>query len=289
MTTLSPTADPSTSRNRPRAGAPDRLGVTFPRVVASEWIKFRTVRAAAWTLPITALLMVGLAFLSAWGTSQLPADGDFMTPSAATLVTNGWLLAQLAVAVLAVLTITGEYGTGMVRSTFAANPKRLASLGAKALVLAVTVAATSAIALALAWLAVQPFASDLDLALDLADGETVRILLGTVLYLATIAVFAFAIGALLRHSAGAIAVVVGLLLVVDQVLPNLPLRFFEVTSPFLPSVAGTRLLYDADTLALIDAGRDTVNLTPWEGYGVLALWTVLLLVAAAVLVRRRDA
>ncbi|WP_250446007.1 ABC transporter permease [Actinotalea sp. C106] len=288
MTTLSPTADPSTSRNRPRAGAPDRLGVTFPRVVASEWIKFRTVRAAAWTLPITALLMVGMAFLQAWGISQIGAE-DFGPVSGASVVTSGWFFAQLAVSVLAILTITGEYSTGMVRSTFAATPRRLPTLWAKALVLVVTVAVTSLVAIALAWVAVQPFASDLGLSLDLGESETLRILLGTPLYLSTIAVFAFAIGTLLRHSAGALAVVLGLLLVIEQVLSVLPLRFFEVISPFLPSTAGTRLIMDDATLEMMDAARDTVSLSPWGGYGVLALWTVVLLAAAAVLVRRRDA
>ena len=77
--------------------------------------------------------------------------------------------------------------------------------------------------------------------------------------------------------------------IVEQVLSVLPLRFFEVISPFLPSTAGTRLIMDDATLEMMDAGRDTVSLTPWEGYGVLVLWTIVLLAAAAVLVRRRDA
>lgn len=259
--------------------------VTFPRVVTSEWIKFRTVRSTAWTLPITALVMVGLAVLQAWGLTQMPADATYPI-SAAGIVTGGAFLAQLVVTVLGVLAITGEYTTGMIRSTLAAVPRRLPALWAKALVLFVVVFVVSVAAIALSWVAALPFLNNLGLEVDLGNSEHLRVLLGTALYLSTIAVFAFAIGALVRHSAGALAIVLGLLLVVETVFSAIPLRFFEVISPYLPSTAGSRILTDGEMLG---ASMGGVDLTPWQGYGILAAWVVLLLAAAAVLLRRRDA
>ncbi len=113
-------------------------------------------------------------------------------------------------------------------------------------------------------------------------------LLGAPLYLATIGLFAFAVGALLRHSAGALAVVLGMLLVVENVFAALPFRFFELISPFLPSTAGTRVLSGAQSVSM-NVGATTPHLTPWEGYGVLVAWVVVLATSAVILLRRRDA
>jgi ABC-2 type transport system permease protein len=265
---------------------PARQGVSFARVVTSEWIKFRTVRSTLWTLPITAAAMVGMAVLQAWGISQLDHSG--MSVSGAEIVTGGWFFAQLAVAALAILSITGEYSTGMIRTSLTAVPRRSPVLAAKALILFVAVFVVGAVAVALSWLAATPFLNRLGLSIDLTDGETVRILLGAPLYLATIGLFAFAVGALLRHSAGALAVVLGMLLVVENVFAALPFRFFEVISPYLPSTAGTRVLSGAQSVSM-NAGATSPSLTPWEGYGVLVAWAVVLATAAVILLRRRDA
>ena len=125
--------------------------------------------------------------------------------------------------------------------------------------------------------------------LDLGDPDVLRVVLGAPLYLTTIALFAFAVGTLMRHSAGAIAVVLGFLLVIENVLGGIPWRPLEVIAPFLPSRAGARLLTEQATLDMMDQGSTVATLTAWQGYGVLAAWTVLLLAAAAFLLRRRDA
>lgn len=265
---------------------PNRTGVTFPRVLRSEWIKFRSVRATLWTMPITAIAMVGFATLAAWGVSSIEAGADF---TAAGLVNGGWYFAQLVVAVLAILTITGEYTTGQIRSSVAAVPRRSPILAAKAITLFVAVFTVATVALGFSWLGTLPFLNQMNLSLDLTDPDAVRVLLGTPLYLATIALFSFAIGALVRHSAGALAIVLGLLLVVENVFSALPFRFFELVSPFLPSTAGGRILLDAETLSTMNEAAKGAALTAWQGYGVLVAWTAVLLTAAAVLMRRRDA
>lgn len=279
MTTL--TAD--TRRSAP-VHRPDRGGerLTFGRVVASEWVKFRTLRSTVWTLAVTVVLMVGVAALAAWGMTQ---GGEGAPPGMGLIaVTVGTNIAQLSVAVLGVLIITGEYTTGMVRSTFAAVPTRLPALAAKAIVLAATVLVVGLVGTALCYLVTLPFVSGTALEIDLGDPDTLRALAGVPLYLAAIALLAFGFGALLRHSAGALAAVLGLLLVVEGVFALIPLRFFEVVSPYLPSTAGSQVMAPSD---FVFADPDALG--PWQGYGVMLVWVAVVIAAAAVLLRRRDA
>ena len=282
MSTL--TADPRPT-SASRRSSRETGGLTFARVVASEWVKFRTLRSTVWTLVVTVLLMVGIAALAAWG---LTADGG-PGPGAAIgafATTAGSNVAQLSVAVLGVLIITGEYTTGMVRSTFAAVPTRLPALAAKAIVLAATVLVVGLVSIALAYVATLPFLSGTGLEIDLGDPETLRVLGGTALYLTAIALLAFAFGALLRHSAGALAAVLGLLLVVETVFSLIPLAFFREVSPFLPATAGSQVMLPDLFSEATGAGTD---LGPWQGYGVMLAWVAVVLAVAAVLLRRRDA
>ncbi len=285
MTTL----QPATTHPSARTPVISRRRVTFPRTVLSEWIKFRSLRSTTWTLVATVALAVGISVLAAWGTTTETVRTAPGSMNAAQLLSAGYQVAQLAVAVLAVLTITGEYSTGMIRSTFAAVPSRVPVLAAKALVLSVAVAVVAAVSMGLSYLATMPFHDDLNVVLDLTDAETRRMTIGLPLYLAAIALLAFALGALIRHTAGALAVVLGLLLVVENVFTLMPLRFFEVVSPFLPATAGSRILLDTQTLATINAATEGARLTPWQGYTVLIAWVAALLASAAFLVRRRDA
>lgn len=266
--------------------APARSGLSFHRVLHAEWIKFRSVRATLWTLPLTALAMAGLAVLQAWGISTLETTEGF---TAAGIITGGTFLAQVAVAVLAILTITGEYSTGQIRSSVAAVPRRLPLLWSKAIIIFGAVVAVSVVGLALSWLSAKPFLDRSGLTLDLGSGENLRVLAGGALYLGAIALFAFAVGAILRHSAGALALILGLLLVLENVFAALPFRFFEVISPFLPSTAGSRIMLDDAAIAERNAMFDGADLTAWQGYGVLLVWVLLLMTVAAVLMRRRDA
>lgn len=272
------------SEQRPTRGS----GVTFPRVVASEWIKIRSLRSTAWTLGVTVALMGLISLLAAWGTSSVPeSEGGAMGLTMVGLVTTGYVMAQMTVAVLGVLVVSGEYSTGMVRSTFSAVPTRLPALGAKALVLAAVVAVTSVLGIVVAWAASLPWHDELGVTLDLADGEQLRVLGGTVLYLVTIALFALAVGTLVRHSAGGISAALGVILVLPIVMFFIPGSFAADVASLLPTTAGERLLSSGSMEGMSAAGG--IDLTPWQGYGVMALWVVVLMTAAAVLLRRRDA
>ncbi|MEU2202642.1 ABC transporter permease subunit, partial [Isoptericola sp. NPDC019482] len=209
--------------------------VTFPRVLRSEWIKFRTLRSTVWTAIITAVVMVGFALMMA-GIMRVSVDNAEMAEgmgndpgfqsmgmTGTTVVTLGYSFGQLAVAVLAALIVTNEYSTGMIRSTFAAVPRRLPSLWAKLVVIVVTTAVVAAVALAVAYLVTRPLLDAARLSVDLSDDEQLRSLLGCVLYLATVAAFSLAVGTLMRHSAGAIFTLVAVFFV-------LPIIFQIVTS-----------------------------------------------------------
>jgi ABC-2 type transport system permease protein len=254
--------------------------VTFGRLVRSEWIKLWTVRSTWWVLPITVIAQAGIAWMIAYfGTQQMEQNGvDLGAYTAADLV-GGIQFAQLAICVLAVLTITGEYSTGMIRSTLTAAPTRTPALLAKGLVVVVVAFVTGIVGTLVSWAVTYPVLGE-TYRVDLADGVNQRIFLGAPLYLAAIALLAFAIGALLRHSAGALATVLGLLLVVEGVFASIPWTFFEKVSPYLPMSAGSQL---------VQTGSPDAVLSPWEGYGVLVAWGVVALVAAMVMVRRRDA
>lgn len=285
MTTATvPTLDLAPSHRSP---APTGA-LTFRHAVAAEWIKFRSIRSTLWTLLATVVAMAGIAVLAAWGTTTEAVDAGSDVTNLAQYLSAGYQIAQLAVAVLGVLTITGEYSTGMKRSTFAAVPRRGTVLGAKALVLAAVVLVVSVVAMALSYVATLPFHDALNARLDLTDAETLRMTAGLPLYLTAIALLAFAVGAVVRHSAGALTGVIALLLVVENILMIIPLRAIEVVSPFLPSSAGRRVLFDQEMIAALDAATSGAHLTPWQGFAVLAAWVVALLVLATVLLRRRD-
>jgi ABC-2 type transport system permease protein len=298
MSTLSPTASPGAAAAAPSHPRRAAHRVTFPRVLHSEWIKFATLRSTIWTLGSTIVVMAGVSFLAVFFTARDAFSSKTNPEDAALLVAQlhdpsivlvGADLAQLALAVLGVLVITGEYSTGMIRSTLTAVPRRLPALWAKALVLTAAAAVTATVATALSWVVSMPTLHAHDAAIDLGDAQTQRILFGGVLFLVAISLFAFAIGALVRVSAGALAAVLGLILVVENVFRAIPADFFRNVSPFLPTNAGHQITV---TQATIDQARLTSSapvLEPWVGFGVMVLWVAVLLAIAAALLRRRDA
>jgi len=268
----------------------DDVRLTFPRVVRSEWIKFRTLRSTIWTLAITLVLMVGIVTLysailasQAGAAESTSADGGSV---AVFMIAAG--IAQLAVTVLGVLVITGEYTTGMIRSTLAAVPQRLPALWAKGVVLATSIFVVSTVAVGISLIVMQLFLGADRLAPNLGDAETVRILVGTSLYLTAIALFAFAIGAILRHSAGALATVLGLLLVIENLF-LIPWKPLQVLSPFLPGTAGFKIMTPQVQIDAMSQGAVGAVLGPWQGFAVLLAWVAVLLTAASVLMRRRNA
>lgn len=272
--------------------APTRGRVTFGHLLRAEWIKFWTLRSTFWTIAATAVVFFGLVTLVGFAMRSL-TSGEAGT-DAATLpfvpIMAATQTSSLAVVVLGVLIITGEYTTGMIRSSLTAAPKRLPVLWAKAAVLTAVLFVVTVVLVAVGAAITSALFSSSDASFDLGDSETQRMLFGTALFLTTIGLFAFAIGALLRHSAAALATVFGLLLVVENALALIPWQPLQYVTPFLPYSSGIKVTYSQ---AMIDQVNDMntrgVDLGVWASYGVLVAWVAILLTAAAIRLRTRDA
>ena len=285
-----------TTTATPTTPTPVRIGVTFPRVVRSEWIKLRTLRSSMWCLALVLLLTIGFGLLLA-ATVNAPGHGALQADAQKQLVvqvaTLGVNFTQLVVAVLGVLVISGEYTTGMIRSTFAAVPTRLPALFAKLLVLVVVTFVVGLVAILATAVVTAPILSGKGVDFHVFDSDVMLALLGGAGYLALIAALAFGAGAILRNSAGGIASALGLILVVPPIL-SIIARITSATwvqnvAAFLPSSAGAKMFALAPSGAAASAPSDVITLTAGSGLLVLLAWVIVFLVMAAVLVKRRDA
>ena len=269
--------------------------LSFPHLLRSEWIKFWSVRSTIWTLGIFLFATVSLVVLISLAFVNAPSEAEGGPPASQAADALGPFavavtLAQLALAVLGALTITSEYTTGMIRSSLSAVPKRLPVLWSKAIVLMVSVLVAAVVALAVSAVLQALFFDSKDFSIDWSDGQTLRALGGTALYLATIALFAFALGALLRHSAAAVATVLGLLLVAPILFGAIPWKPLTYMFPFLPGVAGQQVTQTDAQLAEAAASSPIgADLTAWQGYGVLVAYLVVVLAAAIFRLKKSDA
>ena len=312
MTSTSTTPVPGTAPALPvRPAASHRSAAPVYRttllgVVKAEWIKLRSLRSTLWCYVIIVLLTVLLGLLIA-GTYRQPAvalshDGQQAAwLQAATLGIN---FSQLVVGVLGALVITGEYGTGMVRSTFAAVPTRLPAIFAKAIVFGVTTFVVSLVALVAAALVTAPILGGKGVTADFGDGQIWLSLVGGAGYLALIGLLALGIGLIIRSSAGGIAAALGLVLVVPIIFTVLrgvtDSDWPGNVSAFLPSSAGDKLFaYPGVVAAAATPGpgggaaavatTTGVDLSSWQALLVLLGWVAVALVIGSVLVKRRDA
>jgi ABC-2 type transport system permease protein len=252
----------------------------------AEWTKLRTVPATAWLL----LGIVGLtaaAGVLADAAAKCPASGCGLDPARVSL--TGTYLGQALVAVLAVVAISGEYSSGMIRTTLAAVPRRGAVLAAKASTVSAVVLLAGAAAVLASWLAGRLIlpgrgftAADGYASLSLTDGPMLRAVAGTAVYLALVGLLSLGIATAVREPAAAIGIVLALLYVV-------PIIAAVVGSPaarrhleqFAPMTAGLAI-QDTTNLAAAPIG-------PWAGLGVLAGWTAAGLLAGTLALAWRDA
>ena len=220
-------------------------GPAFHRVLNSEFIKFRTLLSTLILLASTALVMVGFAALSAWGTGQF-AEQAARDPEAAaaiaaqggdiavTIPTSGIAFAQLILGSLGVLLMSSEFTTGMARSTFAAVPKRLSPFLAKLIVVMVSAFLLTAVSTFIAGLVSLPIVDNYDLKLDLSSSQSVKLLLVNSIYVAAVAAIGMALGTIVRNSAGGIMSLVGLFFVAPIAFQLIPGDFFVEARKYLP-------------------------------------------------------
>jgi ABC-2 type transport system permease protein len=278
---------PATDHEPPTHRPAVRASLTFAGVMRGEWIKLLSLRSTWWTLGITVALITLFALGQAMSLDVLadsPEAAALGQIHGAEIVSGGYPLGMITIAVLGALMITGEYSTGMIRSTLTAVPTRLPVLAAKAIALALLAAAVSVIGLALGLLVTRPFLSEYGLVPALDDPQTWQVFGGTVYVLVVAALFSLGIGALLRSTAGAVTVALSVLLLLPGILGFIRLDWVQDLVGYLPSRAALAFL------ALSDASLGgQSDLAPWTGVLVVAAWAVVPMVAAAVVLRRRDA
>lgn len=257
--------------------------VTFARVLRSEWIKLSCLRSTRITLAVSILLMAGVGVLTSaitaanWSHMQL---GQRATLDPATTVLGGYQFAQLAVGILGVLAVSNEYSSGMIRATLTAVPRRLPVLWAKAAVFAAVTFATGTISALIGFGVGGDILSGKHLPLSLSDPAMLRAVLGAGLYLAVIGLFGVALGALLRSTAGAIASLVGVLMLLPLLGTLLGNWFKDHIALLLPNEAGASIMATQHAANTLD---------PWPGFAVMCAWAVVALGAAAYTLVRRDA
>jgi ABC-2 type transport system permease protein len=252
----------------------------------AEWTKLRTVAATGWLLLGMVALTVGLSVLV---TLTLNYSSEGPGQDITKLSLAGIYIGQAVVAILAVLSISGEYGTGMISVTLTAIPRRVSMLTAKAVTVTglVVVAATLAVlGSVLAGRLILPghgfTAAHGYGVVSLTRGVTLRAAGGSVLYLGLIALFSLGVATAVREAAVAIGIVLGLLYL-------FPILAALATDPGL-----RRHLQQIAPMTAGLAIQDTTNLhhlpiAPWAGLGVLATWAAASLLAGGLALRLRDA
>jgi ABC-2 type transport system permease protein len=279
MTTTGSTTGPTTG-DAPAVRTADRpapsIAVRARDLVASEWTKFRSVRSTFWVLlvavvsPVAASALVAFAFSSAQNSGPAP---DPLLPGVLSLE-----YAVIAVCVLGVLAFSSEFSTGLIRTTFAAAPRRRAVLAAKAVVLgAVTLAVGEVVVFASFFLS-QAILSGHGLGVSLATPGVPGKVLAAGLVLCVCTLLGLALGAIIRHTAGGIAATIAVIVLpaITGVLP----------SPWNGRIGRFTLL---DAVRQVSALHPGANLfSPGWSLLVLLAWPAVALAVAAVLITQRD-
>jgi len=261
--------------------------VTQTRVVLSEWTKLRSLRSSRYTLLVAIALTIAFAVIPAlinasrWATMSAQAKASF-DPLRTSLI--GVNFGQLALGVLGVLVISGEYSTGMIRSTFAAVPKRLPVLWGKAGVFGVVTLVLTVPAMLIAFFSAQAILAGHslnghDIALSISDPGVARAVIGGALYLTLAGLFGLGLGAILRNTAAGISAFAGILFVIPPLMNVLPSNWNNAISPYLPSKAGQ---------AIMQIGNPAHTLAPWTGLALFAGYTTIAIAIAALLLKQRD-
>lgn len=252
----------------------------------AEWTKLRTSPGTIWTLLALVVLTVSFGAMAAAAVT-CPEVGCNEDPAKISL--TGIELGQAVVVILAALAVGGEYSTGMVRVTFAALPRRSVVMAAKALVVSGPVAVASVIAVLVSvfigrmLLPGNGFTAEHGYgALSLGDGPVLRAAIGSVLYLVLIGLLSLGVAAVVRDSAAAMGIVLGLLYlfpIVSAVVGDPD--WYKHLQQIGPMTAGLTVQATVDLAGQV--------LAPWAGLGVLAAWAAGALGLGGLVLRLRDA
>jgi len=255
---------------------------TFGGLLRSEWIKFWSVRSIVVTMVVSFVVIVALGALLALAVSSAVGPGapggPALDATAASL--QGAQMASLIVAAVGAIVIAGEFSTGMVRTSFTSAPGRLGVLAAKAVVLAVSVAVVTGIAVVLAFVLGQAILDRKDAGASFGDDGVVRALVGNVVMLTGVALAGLGVGALLRNTAAAICTVLAAIFVVPLLLLAVPESWGGDTI--------REYWFVNTTTNLVSVAQQDGYLAPGAGAAVFAVWILVLLGLGALATKVRD-
>ncbi len=255
--------------------------------LVSEWTKIRSVRSTYWTLLALLAVSIGLggaisaATASHW--NQMSPGDQATFDATQTSLAGLFFLGQLVIVVLGAMTFTSEYSTGMIRTSLWAMPRRPVVYAAKALVLAAVALTVTLVASFITFFLGQAILTSTHHQATLSGPGVLRAVVGSALYVTLCGLFAFAVGALLRHTAGAITTVIGVLFVLPILAHVLPSSWYHGLERWLPSQVGT-------AISTTVPGPDSHYLfSAWGEMLVFGVYVAILLVIAGSLFRTRDA
>jgi ABC-2 type transport system permease protein len=264
----------------PASNVPGVRRPGFPDTLRAEWIKFWTVRSTLWSTVTLFVLGAGLTVLVCATSAEWLAS-EAADESAGSFVTWGMMFAQITAIVLGTLTVTSEYGTGMVRATLAATPRRGAVLAAKGVVLTATLFVAGTVTAFAGYLGGNWFLANEGIGLALSDEGVLRSMFGSGLYLAGLGLLAAAVGLLVRHTAAALSAVLALVFVVGNMVFLLPGAWGEWIGKLMPGNAGSGVA------APVSFNPNLLD--PWVGFAVFTGEVAAVLAVAYLVFRRRDA
>ena len=249
----------------------------------SEWTKIRSVRSTYWTMLVLFVVCVGLGALitsltAAHWSQTSPADRATFDAARTSLL--GLYFGQFVIVVLGALTITAEYSTGMIRTSLTAMPRRGIFYLAKALIFTVLALVIGEITSFIAFFLGQALLSSKHIETTLGAPNVLRAVVGGGLFIAVCGLFAFGIGAIVRHTAAAISTAIGLLFVLPIIVNFLPNSWTNDIMRWLPSEGG---------LAIWNPRQQAHEFSSWGEFAVFGAYTAALLIAGFILFRKRDA
>jgi len=260
----------------------------FAGALRAEWTKLRSVRSTMWTVVVTVVAGIGIGVLatsseaSSWRNAGF-FDKALFDPTSISL--TGLLFGQLAIGVLGVLVMSAEYGTGTIRATLAAVPRRTVVLAAKVVVFSVVALVVSEAVSFAAFFVGQAVLSGSTPTATLSEPGVTRAVVGGGLYLTVLGLLAMGLATIIRHTAGSIFTFVSVLLILPLVVAAFPAKYGHPVGKFLPATIGAAMTATTTHGAHADF---LPAFPPWRGFVLLCAYAVGSLVIGGVLMARRD-
>jgi ABC-2 type transport system permease protein len=269
---------PALPRSSGRAG--------FGGTLRSEFTKIRSVRSTWWTLLVLVVISIGIGAAISGGVaanwSHTSASDRATFDATQVSVAGLFFLGQLVIVVLGAIVLTAEYSTGMIRTSLTAMPRRMTVYAAKAMVFGLVALVVTMVTAFVAFFLGQAILTSTHHSATLSQPNVLRAVIGVALYVTLCGLFAFAAGAIFRHTAATITSVIGLLFVIPILANLLPGNWYAEIRRWLPSSTG-----DAISVT-VGPGPDHL-FSPWGQFTVYAVYTVILLIVGGILFRKRDA